>query len=184
MSKTEDAYMRKLQAVMNRSIRKMADEISNTMEKKYKFAIEKFYNDYDPWMYERGYNLYRGYKKVKEKNENGWTCGINVNAEYLGSNPYHQGLEYVFDRSFYLGIHGVDKNDMINRRDNVDQIKAFSRELAGLKPLYANMSRIPGKMKPPPKEILDKEFKQLTKKKNMDEMFNKYIAKELKNIKF
>lgn len=163
----EDLDFKKITKIYNNAMKKMAQKITNNLEKKYKFAINEFYKDYDPWYYDRGYNLYKGFKRVSKrgylKSDNGYMSGITVSDAYIGNNPYHQDREYVYMRSFSKGIHGINRNDAIGR--------GWER---------LREKHIPINTNPSPQTLVERQYKQIIKKKNMDELFDECIKLELR----
>lgn len=93
---------------------KAADELTKTA----KYAIEAFYNDYDPTWYKRTYNLEKNSYERYYKN-NGRRCwgGVfigtdNMNAYYRDSRHPEEGLErdpyLVAATAWESGLHGIE----------------------------------------------------------------------------
>ena len=160
MSKTETKFLNAMKRACNIASSRLADYVYENINKKYVETINKFYEDYDPIYYDRRYNLYRGYSgfynKIKKRLSDGtYLTGIEVGAEFIGNNPYKISADYVFNRAFEQGIHGITKEDLKKRASNVDPIKAMARELAGKKPLFEDDRNIQKKMTQTHKHIMN-----------------------------
>lgn len=97
---------------------KAAYDISFEIENNYETCIDAFYCSYTPIFYDRGYNLYNASSAsnnisneiICEVNHNtAWfQAGIRVSSSRIG-DPYNDPADYVFERSYYYGIHGTIK---------------------------------------------------------------------------
>lgn len=97
---------------------KAAYEISYEIESHYEQYIDAFYDSYTPFVYDRHFNLYKAStggkdisSEIKYSNnlKNSWfEAGIRVSPSLIG-DPYKDPSDYVFDRSYFYGIHGTIK---------------------------------------------------------------------------
>lgn len=161
----------------NSAVAEFAEEVAFEIEKSYESVIEQFYDDYDPLYYVRGFHLYYGSNgfespfsdEVVQKFGDSYFAGIAVSSSYIPGDPYRAYKGYVFDRAFYKGIHGINRSDLIRINKN----KIGGNELR---------VSTPKNMKPAPKTLMEREFKRLTKKRNMDAMFQPILERNLSGI--
>ena len=105
--------------IVNKIVAAMHDaayDIAFDIESAYESAIDAFYASYTPRVYSRSYSTYEGsdshnnYKNHIKVNRNGniveATTGIKVSSEYVNAS-YKDPTEYVFERTYYSGIHGT-----------------------------------------------------------------------------
>lgn len=85
-----------------------ATQVREVLAGEYYFAVEMFYNAYDPEYYKRTFNLYNGYVKYY-KNSHGkfYTGGILVSAEPM-KEVYKDPKEYVLSMAM-MGYHGTSR---------------------------------------------------------------------------
>ena len=98
------------------SLSDAAYEISFDIESAYESAIDAFYASYTPRVYNRSYSTYEGsdshsnYKKHIEPKRVGnvieTEAGIKVSSEFINA-PYKDPVGYVFERTYFSGIHGT-----------------------------------------------------------------------------
>lgn len=116
MEKIIDKAMKDIKGKLLSVADQIAYEISWTIQEKYENCVQLFYNDYTPWVYDRGYNTYEAssgghdlslHNSVADLGDRiEITAGIDINSDRLGS-PYKDGTEYVFNRTWQWGIHGT-----------------------------------------------------------------------------
>lgn len=155
---------KRLKQANNAVIKKMSREIGKTIAKEYVSAIEKFYNDYTPIYYQRGYNLYKAnsaiyngsYKKISQSH---YIAGITADSDYIGANTYNQDTDLVFDITYNKGIHGTNRNFFMQRGWEIQ----------------SNIKSIPKNMIPPPHKIVQKKYRELVKKDYLSNMYNTYM---------
>lgn len=108
-----------LKEMFDDAVEDMAREVLWQIESFYESAIERFYDDYDPLYYDRtGMSMYgsSGYPQGNElfspqniyKNGDMWTAGITIDPSYIPGNPYRANKGWVFERTFWKGIHGIN----------------------------------------------------------------------------
>ena len=103
------------------AIKDTAIELNQQLAEAYNKSVDAFYNDYEPQYYKRTGSLYDGsnltksgliggYKenniKNPKKNKNGYYAEIQVNPKFIHGKPYRADTDWVFERSFFKGIHG------------------------------------------------------------------------------
>ena len=155
----------------NEAMREIAEKVARQIEDGYKSAIDAFYKDYEPEYYDRTYETYRGssgydnlYGGIQQFGDLFYT-GINVSSSNIPGNPYRAYKGWVFDRTFYHGIHGLNRNDII--RMNKNYKKGDVRV----------QMRAPKNMTPPPEKLMDKEFKLLKKQLKDNKYFEDIMLK-------
>ena len=191
LNKAERAILKKYKD----AIRQFAEEVSFQIEKGYEDAIEAFYADYgpnngEPWVYKRTLSTYSASsssenpfdpKNIRESGDY-FSPGTIVSSKYIPGNPYRAEKDWVFGRTFYKGIHGINivtvrrRNSTLKQKAEEKGIKL--KDTKGLIKVRSKFSTAdfdptyPSNMKPAPKILMDRYFRQLTKKKNMDKMLN------------
>ena len=169
-----------IQEKVNVALTETLYEIGETIQDMYKDVIREFYRDYTPLWYGRTYSTFVGssaYKDysslVNEIHPGIYEVGIDVSAKYITGNPYKKAnkfikskngyvasTEWIFDRTFYEGIHGVSKHDSSNR-------------------LTIN---IPHEMKPSPYELMNERFSKKINQNYIDDVFYKLKDNGYSNI--
>lgn len=161
----------------NKAVKEFAEEVLYEIETAYENVIDKFYADYTPDYYDRTYSTYLGSSGYEDTNNpynlwnigDSWFAGINVSSSNIPGHPYKAYKGWVFDRTFFKGIHGIARADL--RKINKYRGKLYHKEVIKIK--------TPKAMVPPPKKLLDREFKYITKHQKLDEQFNKIVRKYL-----
>lgn len=123
----------------------LAAQVRDEMYKEASFAIEEFYNDYEPLYYKRHYNNFRKNsftKYYKNPHNSVVRGGIELTLDSM-DDLYRANTEYVFN-IVYLGFHG--------------NVNMFSH----------NINNIPPVMNPSPLDIL------LNKREFLIENINDY----------
>ncbi len=150
------------------AVRDLAQEVAFEIEKAYESVVQRFYNDYpNPSSYKRTYSTYLGSSAYDSPFEYGvqkfgdsYFSGMQVSASNIPGNPYKANKGWVFDRTFYEGIHGYHRNEAI---------KANATKKKG--DVYMSVKHAPRRMNPPPRKLMDKEYKHIVQKKNIDRIF-------------
>ena len=164
----------------NAALDEFAGEVAFEIEKRYEQCIDAFYSDdafstgSTPRFYKRTYSLYYGSSGFEDpysdqniqKFGDSYFAGIQVDSAHYPTDPYRANRMWVFDRAFWKGIHGFNRNDIIKINKN-----RYGENRVGMKP--------PTTMKPAPKTLMDREFKKLTKTSNMDAMFKPIMDRHL-----
>lgn len=108
---------------VEKALENIAYDISFDIEAAYESAIDAFYSSYTPRIYDRNYYLYTGsdsynsiagnfnferQKRIKKKGHKiiGFEAGIRVSGDFV-KGSYKDPTTYVFERSYYYGIHGT-----------------------------------------------------------------------------
>ena len=116
-----DVVLNDFKKKYNKAVKEFAQEIAHEIERAYESVIDMFYEDYDPLYYRRTYSTYlasTGYNHLYEPWNfqhigDSYFVGINVDGSNIPGNPYRAYKHWVFDRTFYKGIHGINRNDLI-----------------------------------------------------------------------
>ena len=207
----KDRILKDMEKNVNYAIVNAANEISFQIESAFENAISLFYSNYDPIVYNRTYSTFlasSGYEDPFSSENvylsgNLWFAGITVGDPNIPGDPYRASKDWVFDRTFNKGIHGINiktvrhRNSTLFNKDRQKRILAayFSKlnknqqkikvHTKGIIPLRQTLgtitvqnTSIPKNMVPPPRKLLDREFKKITKRQNLDKIFND----QLKNI--
>ena len=192
-----DKFKQQIMENFYNALEEMAQVISEQVQEAYTEVIDDFYNfaafpykgkygiDYTntPNSYNRTFSLYRASSGYHDLYSSVWNYGdyveggIEVAPENIGYNPYRADTDWVFNRSFFEGIHGfyskskTGKNWLIKKYRNKFRKKG-SKEMG-----FSFVA--PLKNKPIPKEFMDKKFKKITTKKALDQLFEETIKKHL-----
>lgn len=172
MAKKDD-FKTKILNNFKDAIATLAEDVTFQIESAYETAISMFYKDYDPLYYDRTYSTYLGSDKYDDPfgyqhYGDSYFSGIGVSASYIPGNPYNAYKEWVFNRTYYKGIHGFNKSD----KDRVN--KTRTKENAW------RIKHVPRTMTQKPSNLMKKSFKSITKKSNMDKLLNQAIEKALR----
>ena len=117
MAKEKDfSELLQLKTVLYAAAEEMATEVLWQIEHNYESVIDKFYADYDPLYYDRTYSTYlasSGYDNLYSSRNlifmtNTYDVGININGRRIPGNPYRADKDWVFNRTFDKGIHGIN----------------------------------------------------------------------------
>lgn len=199
-SRFSKAILKNIKKRFNIVLQEFAEDVAFNIEKAYESVIDMFYADYgpnngEPWFYERTYSTYQassGYDQIFSPNNiqhygDSYFSGIGVSSSNIPSNPYNAYKEWVFNRTFYKGIHGISSADVRGKNEQIRQKYKRQRQLMrmlkkkhkGLKidsKMQGLIKNVPKNMHPAPKKVMDKQFKQITKKANMDKMFQEALS--------
>lgn len=238
-----------LTELFNDAVEEMAREVLWEIEGFYESAIERFYDDYDPLYYDRtGMSMYgsSGYPQGNElfspqnlhQDGDVWSAGITIDPTFIPGNPYRANKGWVYERTFWKGIHGINTKQgwgapkkktflkinerehyrtyqveqMIERRkrpkrknsrsksdyifktkkhvtetryygDNPTESFITSSRYHVKKKMYSTNTSVKignmSNMVPSPKALVSKDFKQLTRKKNMKRMFMDILTNKM-----
>lgn len=208
MSKNDltDMVMKDFKPAIRKALKETAEELAFEIENAYEKAIDAFYDDYDPRSYDRTYSTYlasTGYndpfspKNVREDGEDSYLAGIHVSARYMPKKPYRAKNKFwVFQRTYEKGIHGVNRNDAIERKE-----KHWSPQIEGVRLKNGiwqtkhgrtrtfffdgqgeryNISRVKVKnMVPPPEKLMKAQFKQIRNQDHINEVFTRNLSNNL-----
>lgn len=110
---------------IEKALKNAARDITSDLEKAYESAVDAFYASYSPVYYHRDYNTYLASdtwndydceKNLQWEKSNGniigFKTGIKVSSNYItgsAGSPYKDPTDYVFERTYYYGIHGTIK---------------------------------------------------------------------------
>lgn len=194
------ATLRNIKKHFNEVLQEFAEDVAFNIEKAYESVIDMFYADYgpnngDPWFYDRTYSTYQassGYDQIFSSNNiqhygNSYFSGIGVSSSNIPGDPYKAYKEWVFNRTFYKGIHGISSVDVREKNEQIRQkykrqralMRKLKKKHKGLKidsRMQGLIKNIPKNMNPAPKKVMDRQFKKITKKSNMDVLFREALS--------
>lgn len=194
------ATLRNIKKHFNEVLQEFAEDVAFNIEKAYESVIDMFYADYgpnngDPWFYDRTYSTYQassGYDQIFSSNNiqhygNSYFSGIGVSSSNIPGDPYKAYKEWVFNRTFYKGIHGISSVDVREKNEQIRQkykrqralMRKLKKKHKGLKidsKMQGLIKNIPKNMNPAPKKVMDRQFKKITKKSNMDVLFREALS--------
>ena len=161
-----DDFIAIVKRKINIGVRHAAIQVGNQINQIYSTAIDNFYSDYSPVLYQRTRSLKAAtfgvggrstyYKQLAQME---YEAGINVGSEYIPGEPYEKDPPHgwnlskwiIFDRAYNEGIHGFSAYDL--KLYNKNRKKNEGR-------LY--YKTVPPKSSPPAKEV-QREYKKLKK---------------------
>lgn len=165
------------------ALEKTAQRIGREIEKAYEAQIQRFYNDYNPIVYERTGATW--WASSGMQNYNSWStylgdlqyqAGIVIdpmNIQIKRGHPYKANTEWVFNRTWHYGIHGINVN---TRRYKI--IKKGKREYE----VSWNYRQFPTNTRPAPETEFIKAFNKIKQHKNLDKIFSNYWAEEMSKL--
>jgi hypothetical protein len=184
----------------NMALKEFAGEMTSLIEASYESVIQQFYDDYEPRWYKRTGYTYYGSDRFDDPFHTsiitgGFESGIHVGPEFYPDDPYRASKDWVFPRTFKEGIHGFFKGEFNEWKSDRD-IKLKTEFIMNGKKgdlnkfLNANRKKVKvNKVKHIPRrfyvksikaktpiEAMDKSFKHLTTKKNMDTIFSAILG--------
>ena len=193
--------------IFNEAVEEMAHEVLWRIENIYETAIDRFYADYNPLYYNRTFSTYLGSSGYEDtfspqnikKIGDAWESGITISDVNIPGKPYRADTEWVFDRTFNKGIHGINAGKVFGK----DTTKRFQRvignkvfetiigtsvngtlQITKRKKYYQGDIQVQQReltnMSPTPRGIIGKEFRALTRQGNMKKMFNNILSGKLK----
>lgn len=161
------------------ALEKTAQRIGHEIEKAYESQIARFYADYTPISYERtgatwwgssGLNNYQSWSQYLGDLQ--YQAGITVGSDMIQSavgDPYRAETAWVFDRTWRLGIHGINRNTIRYKMKTIGRGKR-KREIE----VKWNYRQFPTNTRPSPKEEFTKTFNKIKQHKHLDEVFSEY----------
>lgn len=187
---------------ITRGCYKACEQFAEDMETAYESQIRHFYEDevfrYNdpqnrPLYYHRTHSLYyastgyrwkhRGYK-LAWKDSNHVYGGIVVDGNFTRENAdYKADNEWVFDRAYDYGIHGLTRGDYAgrNRRMNSETAnRLYGNIKASARANDFYEVHIPRTTKPSPETRMNSRWFKSIQKKNLDPFVNKFVEEELK----
>lgn len=186
MAKKEVFDINKFKKSYRTVLEKTAQRIGREIEKAYESQISRFYNDYYPIVYERTGATWRASSGMQDYDS--WSkylgdlyyqAGISVGSDniqkkvgdpYKASDDYENGTEWVFNRTWHYGIHGINKN---TRR-----FKTRKRKNGSTYVVSWAYRQFPKNTRPAPEIEFTKAFNKIKQHKHLDEVFSEYWTKE------
>lgn len=93
-----------IQKYGNNIAKYIATQVRDALTDEYNYAVQKFYESYDPLVYKRQYSLYNtGKKYYKNPHGTRYQGGVEIFSDKMGE--HHQSNDYVLNISL-MGIHG------------------------------------------------------------------------------
>lgn len=161
------------------ALEKTAQRIGREIEKAYEAQITRFYNDYTPIAYERtgatwwassGMQDYESWSQYLGDLQ--YQAGITVdpmNIQAKMGHPYRANTQWVFNRTWHYGIHGINK-----RYKRFKIIKKHGKEYE----VSWNYRSFPTNTRPAPEKQFRAEFNKIKRHAHLDEVFSSYWAIE------
>ena len=168
----------------NIALEKTAQRIGREIEKAYESQIRRFYNDYNPIVYERtgatwwGSSGYRNYDSWSTYlGDLQYQAGITVdpmNIQNAMGHPYRATTIWVFNRTWHMGIHGINRNTKRYKMKKKKDGKEYE--------VSWEYRQFPTNTRPTPEKEFRKEFNKIKKHQHLDEVFSSYWGEEFKKL--
>lgn len=187
MSKTEIIDLDKFKKAYDNALKKTAQRVGREIEKAYEAQISRFYNDYSPIVYERtgatwwgssGMNDYKSWSTYLGNLQ--YEAGITVDPANIQSkvgHPYRANTQWVFDRTWRLGIHGINRNTKRYKIKTIGRGKK-KRQIE----VSWNYRQFPTNTRPSPEVEFIKAFNKIKRHKHLDQIFSEYMEYEMGKI--
>lgn len=174
---SNNIFGKKFSKAIRQAVNNTASELSFEIETAYEHAIDRFYNDYpdeDLVSYDRTYSTYEASNRYNDKsygyaikrntktNELFYFAGIEVNSNFIKGEPYDYPTDYVFERTYNEGIHGLTPEEVQSFRPG------------------SSWSKDP--MKPSPRELMREDFAKIANDKHIDKILRIELGKSLNNL--
>ena len=187
-----DAIREDVEKRFRNYLEEFTGEMTFQIESAYESVIDSFYAEYTPSSYRRTFSTYKasdrwndvlGFTPVSD----GYEGGITVDSENIPGMPYRADTHWVFTRTFKEGIHGFTRAEYSKWKEKREFDLKIEYSLNGVKgglnaylQSNRNKSILYKTKKAPkkyfvkrikansPKQAMDKRYKQITTKKNMD----------------
>lgn len=220
-NKSIEKLIDNIKRAADESMKETAEELTYLIEFEYRRSIDLFYDDkvfaynnYDtngnikstpiftniPHFYQRTGSTYQASsmyrlsdinKNVREIG-NGFIGGISISSDNIPGNPYRaMNKEWVFNRTFAEGIHGVHSTDKKKYKDWFSDHK-FGRKNKGNALWYSayengkvigRFRRYIRRTKPSPKDLMDRYYNMLNKPRGnrlIQEIYDKSFNNKMK----
>ena len=173
---------KRIKAALNKSLKRVAAEITEEIQVLYNQTIDEFYAQYSPRRYQRTLSTYHGsdsYRTLHDpiREGDGYLAGISVSPDNIPGDPYRADKDWVFERTFVKGYHGYNSKEIKSWRQNNN-----IRELIKTGKYYFNWMPGMNVQRPSPSKSLESKVRQLSKgksKKLLDQMFTDELTKIL-----
>lgn len=203
MGKEKDfSELFKIKKIFTEIANEMAEEVLWQIENTYESVIDEFYNHYNPLYYNRTFSTYlasSGYKDLYSSQNfspinDGYEVGINVDSGNIPNNPYRADTDWVFNRTFVKGIHGIStrrgwgktkekKYQRIKGNKTFEVIYRQGATITKQKKYYEGnieiQQRIMSNMVPAPRTLMNKWWRQFTTKHNLDQLYYSILESKL-----
>lgn len=205
--KKDFSNVNKLVKIFESCTEDLAREVLFETQSIYESVIEQFYNDYDPLYYNRTGSSWYGSsgsdtlfspQNLYQQGDS-WVSSIIVDPSNIPGNPYRADKDWVFERTFKKGIHGFSykKNKgktflKTNGKKVFEVIRANSYQgqssIVSQKKFFKTGNSISIKtrtmtnMSPAPQTIMNKEFKRLTGKRNLQNKFDEILMNKINSL--
>lgn len=199
-----DAIQKDIEKKFKNYLEDFAGEMTFQIQSAYESVIDSFYAEYTPSSYRRTFSTYKASDKWNDllgftPVSDGYEAGITVDHENIPGKPYRADTHWVFTRTFAEGIHGFTKAEYSKWKEKREFDIKIEYSLNGAKgglnaymQANRNKSILYKTKKAPrryfvksikaksPKDAMDKQYKHITTKKNMDmisdSIFEKYFS--------
>ncbi len=163
------------------ALEKTAQRIGREIEKAYEDQIARFYNDYYPIVYERtgatwwassGMQDYKSWSQYLGDLQ--YQAGITVGADNIQAkrgHPYRASTPWVFNRTWHMGIHGINRN--------TKRYKMKKRKNGREYEVSWDYRQFPTNTRPAPEKQFKAEFNKIKQHKHLDSIFSYYWAIEM-----
>lgn len=179
--------LEKFKKAYRNALERTAQKIGREIEKAYEAQIYRFYTDYSPISYERtgatwwassGFRDFESWSQYLGNLQ--YQAGITVdgmNIQNAVGHPYRANTLWVFNRTWHLGIHGINRNTI--RYKTVTRGRGKNKKTYEVKWSYR---QFPTNTRPSPEVEFVKAFNKIKQHKHLDEVFSNYWSQELSKL--
>lgn len=181
MAKNKGFDINEFKRAYRNVLEKTAQRIGREIEKAYESQIERFYGDYSPIVYERtgatwwassGMQNYESWSQYLGDLQ--YQAGIYVDPANIAAkrgHPYRANTQWVFNRTWHHGIHGINRNTRRYKMKKRKNGREYEVSWA--------YRQFPTNTRPAPETEFIKAFNKIKQHKHLDEVFSSYWASEM-----
>ncbi len=200
-----DEIKKDIEKRYRKALDEFASEMSFQVEAAYESVVQSFYDDYTPRYYKRTGSTYKFSDHFNNEFEytpfgDEYEYGIRANTNNVEGNPYRADKDWVFERTFGQGIHGFFRSELSEWKANRKVTLGFEYSMSGSNKsaksfkdfLDSKRNIAPFNIKHAPRrtsiktihastpeKAMDKAFRELTRRKNMDRIWKTIISNEM-----
>lgn len=191
--KTNEKIIEEINEAVRQGIVEGLKVVAHQLADAYGRAIDRFYDDYNPHVYERTYSTYKAsdlsdmwgwntgssgyvgesvwFKNIRRLSKNKYYVALNIDYRNIGNNPYNSPLDYVFERTYVKGIHGMTPDE------SAAMMKSKGEDWEQKTPWHKKP------MREPPIHFMEKDYAKIASNDNLDLVFGEAISRELSRLK-
>lgn len=187
MKKDNNIDIEQFKKAYNLALKRTAQRIGREIEKSYEAQIQRFYEDYSPisyirtgatWLASSGMQNYQSWSEYLGDLQ--YQAGITVdptNIQDKKGDPYRAETQWVFNRTWHYGIHGINRNNI--RSKIITRGRGKNKREFEVK---WNYRKFPTNTRPSPETEFIKSFNKIKQHNHIDDLFSYYYEKEFNKM--